>query len=81
MEREDVVLEDCMLLSWEEVDTRSACIWCESDLGQTVFAESDFFLFIFHAVMAITMATMAMRKPPIAAEMMMRSGMDSEMRK
>ena len=80
MEREDVVLEDCMLLSEEELDTRSAAIWCE-DLGQTFLAESDFFLFIFHAVMAITMATMAMRKPPIAAEMMMSSGMDSEMRK
>ena len=78
VEREEVVLEEWMLLSLEELDNLSGCIWrelCDHD------ELSDFVLATFLQVTTMTMATIVRRKPAIDAEMMMSRGKDSEMRK
>ena len=78
VEREEVVLEECMLLSLEELDNLSGWIClelCDHDVL------SDFVLATFLQVTTMTMATIVRRKPAIEAEMMMSRGMDSEMRK
>jgi len=63
-----------MLLSLEELDNLSGCIWrelCDHD------ELSDFVLATFLQVTTMTMATIVRRKPAIDAEMMMSRGMDS----
>ena len=75
VEREEVVLEECMLLSFEELDNLSGWI-CRELCDHDVL--SDFVLATFLQVTTMTMATIVRRKPAIDAEMMMSRGMDSE---
>ena len=78
VEREEVVLEECMLLSLEELDNLSG--WICRELCDQEDVLSDF-LATFLQVTTMTMATIVKRKPAMPAEMMMSRGMDSEMRK
>ena len=79
VEREEVVLEECRLLSLEELDNLSG--WICRELCDQEELLSDFGLATFLQVTTMTQITIVRRKPAMPAEMMMSRGMDSEMRK